>query len=270
MDGWSLVAALLCRSSQLSEVHYSSGAMARSHKAGCMARLARVVAVGVPHHVTQRGNARQFILACDADRNIYLGLLRQSIALHGVELIGYCLMSNHVHLIAVPQKADVLGLALKNAHGRYAAYWNASHHSTGHVWQGRYYSCPLDEPHLWEALRYTELNPLRAGMVDTAAGWEWSSAIAHCSGASGDEGLAMEMWQRRWCGRSWRAYLDAGQSESKLSTIRHYTHTGRPLGDAEFVRALERETKRLLALQRRGPKKKAHGEERQGTLSFGA
>jgi REP element-mobilizing transposase RayT len=84
-----------------------------------MARLARVVAVGVPHHVTQRGNARQFILACDADRKVYLGLLRQSISLHGVDLIGYCLMSNHVHLIAVPQKGEVLGLALKNAHGRY-------------------------------------------------------------------------------------------------------------------------------------------------------
>ena len=91
-----------------------------------MARLARVVAVGVPHHVTQRGNARQFILACDADRSVYLDLLRQSIALYGVEVIGYCLMSNHVHLVAVPQQADVLGLALKNAHGRYAAYWNAS------------------------------------------------------------------------------------------------------------------------------------------------
>jgi putative transposase len=235
-----------------------------------MARLARVVAVGVPHHVTQRGNARQFILACDADRDVYLGLLRQSIALHGVELIGYCLMSNHVHLIAVPQKADVLRVALKNAHGRYAAYWNASHHSTGHVWQGRYYSCPLDEPHVWEALRYTELNPVRAGMVDTAEGWEWSSAVAHCSGSSGDEWLAMEMWRRRWRDGSWRGYLDAGQSESKLAAIRRYTHTGRPLGGAEFVRALEMETKRLLALQKRGPKKRVHGEERQGTLSFGA
>ena len=100
-----------------------------------MARLARVGAVGVPHHVTQRGDARRFILGCDPDRGVYLDLLQQSIALHGVDLIGYCLMSNHVHLVAVPHHADVLGLALKNAHGRYAACWNASHHSTGHVWQ---------------------------------------------------------------------------------------------------------------------------------------
>ena len=203
------------------------------------------------------------------DRRVYLDLLRQGIALHGVELIGYCLVSNHVHLVAVPHNADGLGLALKNAQGRYASYWNASHHATGHVWQGRYYSCPLDEQHLWEALRYTELNPVRAGMVDRAERWAWSSAAIHC-GRSLEEGwLAMEMWRRRWPDASWREYLDAGESESKLVSIRRYTHTGRPLGDAEFVRALERETKRLLALQKRGPKKRAHREQRQGTFSFG-
>src|SRR5580700_6716567 len=229
-------------------------------KVRCMARLARVVAVGVPHHVTQRGNGRQFILACDPDRRVYLDLLQQSIALHGVELIGYCLMSNHVHLVAVPHNADGLGLALKNAQGRYASYWNASHHATGHVWQGRYYSCPLDEQHLWEALRYTELNPVRAGMVDRAERWAWSSAAIHCGGSLEEGWLAMELWRRRWPDASWREYLDAGESESKLVSIRRYTHTGRPLGDAEFVRALERETKRLLALQKRGPKKRAHKE----------
>jgi putative transposase len=162
--------ALLFRTSSLVRFFCWLGAIAEKVtfviKVRCMARLARVVAVGVPYHVTQRVNGRQFILACDPDRRVYLDLLQQSIALHGVELIGYCLMSNHVHLVGVPHNADGLGLALKNAQGRYASYWNASHHATGHVWQGRYYSCPLDEQHLWEALRYTELNPVRAGMVD--------------------------------------------------------------------------------------------------------
>ena len=105
-----------------------------------------------------------------ADRRVYLDLLRQSAERSEIELVGYCLMSNHVHLIAIPNKANVLGLALKDAHGRYASYWNAMHSSSGHVWQGRYYSCPLDEPHLWEALRYTELNPVRASMVAKAEG----------------------------------------------------------------------------------------------------
>src|SRR3984885_2651149 len=120
-----------------------------------MARFARVIALGVPHHITQRGNARRFILDSDADRRVYLDLLRQSAERSEIELIGYCLISNHVHLIAIPNKANVLGLALKDAHGRYASYWNAMRCSSGHVWQGRYYSCPLEESHLWEALRYT-------------------------------------------------------------------------------------------------------------------
>ena len=104
-----------------------------------MARLARVIAVGVPHHITQRGNARRFILQDEPDRKVYLDLLRQSTELHGIALVGYCLMSNHVHLVAVPRKADVLARALGETHGRFASYWNALHHSTGHVWQGRYY-----------------------------------------------------------------------------------------------------------------------------------
>jgi hypothetical protein len=100
---------------QLSQILCSSGAIAERVtsviKVRYMARLARVVAVGVPHHVTQRGNGRQFILGCDPDRRVYLDLLRQSIALHGVELIGYCLMSNHVHLIAVPHSPGNAGNA---------------------------------------------------------------------------------------------------------------------------------------------------------------
>jgi putative transposase len=235
-----------------------------------MARFARVIAVGVPHHITQRGNARRFVLEGDADRSVYLDLLRQSAELHGIGLIGYCLMSNHIHLVAIPRKADVLALALKDTHGRFASYWNAIHYSSGHVWQGRYYSCPLDEPHLWEALRYTELNPVRASLVTRAECWEWSSAVAHCGAATADAWLAMDLWRSRWSAGTWRAYLDVGETECELAAIRHSTHTGRPLGSAEFARTLERETKRRLVLQKRGPKQKADPSESQRTLSFGA
>jgi putative transposase len=130
-----------------------------------MARWRRVVAVNVPHHLTQRGNARQYILDRDEDRAVYLKLLRENIETYKVSLLGYCLMSNHVHLIVVPTEPDGLALAFRNAHGRYAAYWNAIRGASGHAWQGRFYSCSLDEAHLWAALRYTELNPVRAGLV---------------------------------------------------------------------------------------------------------
>lgn len=180
-----------------------------------MARLARIVAVNVAHHVTQRGNARQFILAADSERLVYLQLLRRYVELHEVSLLGYCLMSNHVHLVVVPRKAEALALALKQTHGRYASYWNAAHRTSGHVWQGRFYSCPLDEDHLWMALRYAELNPVRAGLVSKANLWPWSSAAAHCGGGEADAALEMAMWAKRWSAASWRNIWTAGKRKRR-------------------------------------------------------
>jgi len=221
-----------------------------------------VIAVDGPHHVTQRGNARRFILESDTDRNLYLDLLRQSLTLHDVTMMGYCLMSNHVHLVLVPRRAESLGRALKHAHGRYASYWNAIHHSSGRVWQGRYYSCPLDEAHLWEALRYTELNPVRAGLVAESECWMWSSAAAHCAPDPSAEWLDMQLW------RSWRIFLKAKDDASAVAAIRLSTHTGRPLGTAEFVRALERSTERPLTPQKRGRRPRVVADSRQIVLSL--
>jgi putative transposase len=233
-----------------------------------MARLARVVATDVPHHLTQRGNGRRFVLDCDADRSVYLNLLRENAALYKVSVIGYCLMSNHIHLIAVPRTADGLAQALKHAHGRYASYWNAAHQSSGHVWQGRYYSCPLDEAHLWEALRYTELNPSRAGLVPEAEAWPWSSAAGHCGTGPTDASLALEIWRSHWTPSAWREYLAAGESESGLALIRQRTHTGRPLGSAEFIHSMEKIAQRGLVPQKRGPREKIVADRRQGELTF--
>jgi putative transposase len=233
-----------------------------------MGRFNRVVALDIPHHVTQRGNARRFILDCDADRTVYLKLLRENFALYSVDLIGYCLMSNHVHLIAMPSKAEGLAEALKQIHGRYACYWNVAHQSSGHVWQGRFYSCPLDETHLWEALRYTELNPVRARLVSEAGFWPWSSAVSHCRADNRDDFVALGIWSRRWTFTSWTEYLAGGELESDLAAIRQRTHTGRPLGNAGFVQQLEKTTNRVLAPQKRGPREKIVTDRRQGELSF--
>ncbi len=169
-----------------------------------MGRLSRVIAVGVAHHVTQRRHGRRFLLERDADRRVYLDLLRENLASPEVQLVGYCLMSNHVHLIVIPGDTEGLAFAMKHTHGRYASYWNVMHNSSGHAWQGRYYSCPLDRPHLWEALRYTELNPVRARLVTEAHSWSWSSAAAHCTTIQPDALLSMELWQKYWTDASWR------------------------------------------------------------------
>jgi putative transposase len=232
-----------------------------------MARFARVVAVDVAHHVTQRGNARQVILADDADRATYLELLRHYSQLHPLSVMGYCLMSNHVHLIVVPRAAESLAQALKQAHGRYASYWNARQSSTGHVWQGRFYSCPLDESHLWAALRYVELNPVRAGMVATAELWRWSSAAAHCGHAGPNPVLEMERWRQRWAVGAWREFLAGAESEAEVISLRQFTHTGRPLGTPEFVAALEKQTLRPLTA-RTGGRPKRQPDPSQSTLTF--
>lgn len=235
-----------------------------------MPRLARIAVVNVAHHVTQRGNARQFILANDDERTVYLNLLRKYAELCELSLLGYCLMSNHVHLLVVPRKDDSLARALKQTHGRYASYWNATHRSSGHVWQGRFYSCPLDESHLWLALRYVELNPVRAAMVSRAELWPWSSAAAHCGDTEKQIGLELSAWNRRWSKESWQQYLTTGERQEELAAIRRCTHNGRPLGAESFVRSLEESTQRRLLPQKGGRPKATSGDRRQPSLGFRA
>ena len=184
-----------------------------------------------------------------------MALLREYAPLYDLSLLGYCLMSNHVHLIAVPHTETALAQSLKQAHGRYASYWNGQRSSTGHVWQGRFYSCPLDEEHLWEALRYVELNPVRAGMADSAECWPWSSAAAHCGFAEPDPILEVDRWRNRWTAGEWRGFLARAESATELAALRRFTHTGRPLGSPEFVTGLEASMLRPLAPRKRGRRK---------------
>jgi putative transposase len=233
-----------------------------------MARLARVIALDTPHHVTQRGNARQSIFQSDADRTVYLELLSHYCRLHRLLLAGYCLMSNHVHLVAIPQVPESLALALKNTHGRYAAYFNVRNLSSGHVWQGRYYSCPLDTPHCWAALRYVEMNPVRAGLAARAADYAWSSAAVHCGEVPDDGLLDLSFWRQAWTQSEWRTHLTATVAGETVE-IRRLTHTGRPAGTPGFVRSLEKALKRRLAPAPGGRPWKEAPDERQGVLTFG-
>ena len=232
-----------------------------------MARLARVVATGIPHHITQRGNDRGVVLDEDSGRLVYLALLEECRALH--ELLGICLTSNHVHLIALPRRPDSLALALRDLHGRYAVYLNARRNTTGHLWQGRFYSCPLDDAHLWTALRYVELNPVRARMVASSEEYLWSSAAAHCQGDDARRLLDLDLWRRSWRPADWRAFLASGVSPQEAQRIRAHTHSGRPLGSPEFVHEIERQLNRTLAPQKGGRPRKLLVDPAQQPLDFG-
>ena len=218
-----------------------------------MARLARVVVPGIPHHVNQRGNRRQTTFFNDGDYQAYRDLMAERCALHDVEVWAYCLMPNHVHLIAVPASEDGLRRAIGEAHRRYTRRINTRAELLGHLWQGRFTSFPMDEAHLLMAARYVELNPVLAGLAKTAGNWPWSSAAAHLKGA--DDGLVRvgSLLERV---EDWRAFLDGGLGDGEAETVRRHAHTGRPLGDDDFVAGLEKKLKRPLGARKRGRKPK--------------
>src|SRR5258706_825766 len=152
-----------------------------------MARLARVVATALPHHVTQRGNRRQQVFFDEADYQTYRELLAEGCRAADVAVWAYCLMPNHVHLILVPRDEDGLRAALGEAHRRYTRKVNFREGWRGYLWQGRFASFPMDEDYLLACARYVELNPVRAKLAASARAWRWSSARAHLAGR--DDGL---------------------------------------------------------------------------------
>ena len=233
-----------------------------------MPRMARITIANIPHHVTQRGNAGQFLLAADSEKKVYLDLLQKYLRLCSVALAGYCLMSNHVHLILIPSESDALAVALKQIHGRFASFWNATHCSSGHVWQGRFYSCPLDDAHLWIALRYVERNPVRAQLAHRPEQWKWSSAAVHCGTQIAPSWLAMNRFSQRWTVQTWTDYAAEIESDAHLRAIRKGTHTGRPLGPEEFVREIEMTTNRNLLPQKAGRPRDGRFADEQPRLSF--
>jgi putative transposase len=219
-----------------------------------MARLARVVAAGLPHHVTQRGNRRQPVFLRDEDYATYRALLAEQCRAADVAVWAYCLMPNHVHLILVPKEADGLRAALGEAHRRYTRHINSREDWRGYLWQGRFASFPMDEPYLLACARYVELNPVRARLAARARDWRWSSARAHLAGR--DDGLVTVKPLLALAG-DWAEFLDRGLSATDHAAIRAGERTGRPLGAARFVARLERRLGRPLARRKPGPKPKA-------------
>lgn len=216
-----------------------------------MARLARVVAPGLPHHVTQRGNRRQTVFFSDDDYAAYKALLAEHCAAAGVAVWAWCLMPNHVHLILVPADGDGLRRALGEAHRRYTRRINFREGWRGYLWQGRFASVVMDEAHLLTAARYVELNPVRAGLVKQARAWPWSSARAHLAGR--DDGLASVAPLLELAG-DWRAFLRGGLETAELDAIRRGERTGRPLGSEGFLESLEAQLDRPLKKGKPGRK----------------
>jgi len=217
-----------------------------------MPRIARIIVPDCPHHIIQRGNRRQRVFFHDSDRTLYLRLLKQQGARWGIIFWAYCLMENHVHLVAVPRYQWSFSRGLGEAHRKYTNLINIRENWKGYLWQGRFISYPMDETHLYVALRYVEQNPVRAGVAIKPEEYPWSSAKAHVYRR---KDVLISPCEKLSSITDWASFLGEASRESEIALIRDHEASGRPLGDEKFINDLEEKTGRILRLRKRGRKK---------------
>jgi putative transposase len=208
-----------------------------------MARISRIIAVGYPHHITQRGVRSLDIFRTDEDRHSYLQYLKEETSRFGVDILSWCLMTNHVHFIAVPKEETSFARGFGEAHRRYTRMKNFQEGVRGYLFQGRFSSCVLDEHHLMAAARYVEMNPVRALIVKAAWDYPWSSAAYHIGKIETD--ILVEDRTLTGLIDDWQSFL-ADDKDPLAEEIRLATRTGRPTGDSSFIKSLEHLTGRSL------------------------
>lgn len=206
---------------------------------GGMPRTARVVIAGCAHHVTQRGSDGRDVFEVDEDREVFLAQLREACQRFELTIEGYCLMSNHVHLIATPHEEASLALALKRTNQLYAQYVNRVHGRSGHLWQDRFFSCTLSDAHFWKALAYVERNPVRAKLCRKPWRWIWSSAAAHCGAPDGSGLLDLNAWVEQIDPQWWQEHLSARDEKADARQLLLCTNRGRPWGSDDFLAKCE-------------------------------
>jgi putative transposase len=208
-----------------------------------MARISRIVVPGYPHHVTQRGVRSLDVFDSDEDCWAYLTFLSEEANRFGLDILAWCLMTNHVHFVAVPQTETSLARGFGEAHRRYTRLKNFAQKVRGYLFQGRFSSSVLDERHLLAAVRYVELNPVQAGMVAHAWEYPWSSARFHTGKVESDPLVK----DRTLSGliTDWEGFLAGGMS-GEVERLRMLTQTGRPAGDDDFIVKVENLTGRDL------------------------
>jgi len=220
-----------------------------------MPRIARVVVPGIPHHITQRGVRSMTIFFSDRDRQNYLELLHFQGSKYGLHYASYVLMDNHVHLVVIPDREDSLRKAVGEAHRLYTVGMNRRLDTKGYFFQGRPFSCPMDEEYFHTALRYVERNPVRAKMVRQPWEYRWSSARFHCGLIDEDPIIdvnchsALGLDNGQWC-----EFLRVDPPE--MHFLQANTKTGRPCGTRSFIDELERSTGRILCPRTPGRKKR--------------
>ena len=218
-----------------------------------MARLPRLTLPGYPHHIIQRGNNRQAIVATVADYRTLLDLLEENAKKFDVAVHAYVLMSNHFHLLATPRTVDGLPQMMQAVGRRYVRYFNDSQHRSGTLWEGRYKSTLIQtERYLLACMAYIDLNPVRAGLVAQARDYPWSSHC-HYTGQHSDKlitphPLIWELGNTPFAREAAYAELvQSGLSSVQQTTLTDATLRGWALGDPDFVADLQKRTQRRVS-----------------------
>lgn len=203
-----------------------------------MPRTSRIVAPGYPHHIMQRGNNQAPVFLDDEDRRRYLELIAEYSQQYSLDLWSYCLMDNHLHLLAVPQHERSLAKGIGLANQVYTQHFNRKYTQSGRVWQNRFFSCVVAPQHyLWAVVRFIVNNPLATGRCKKAEDYPWSSAKAHLLGIE-DSLLSVSAWLDEQDVRGFRDFIKE-QNSFIDDVIRRATSTGRPFGSDAFVSMLE-------------------------------
>lgn len=214
-----------------------------------MPRTARIVFPNAPHHIIQRGNRNQTVFFNEDDKKVYLELLGHHSSRERVKIWCYCLMDNHVHIIAVPEDQPSLMRAISETHKKYTLMINTRNKWKGHLWQGRFISYPMDETYLYRCMRYIERNPVRAGLVRQPEDYRWSSARAHIFGIKDKILSPLPLAYRV---EHWQAYLNEEECEHDIRTFQESNRRGRPLGSELFLKRIETELGIKVLIPERG------------------
>ncbi|HSO08829.1 MAG TPA: transposase [Desulfoprunum sp.] len=225
-----------------------------------MSRISRIIAPGLPHHIAQRGNNRAPVFFADDDRETYLDMLTFYATRHSMQIWAYCLMENHLHILAVPERADSLARGIGITNQVYTQYINRRMHHSGHLWQNRFFSCIVGgRQHLWQTARYIERNPIRIGLAAKAEEYPWSSARAHTTGTRSMV-LSNSSWLAPNKRPTYTAFLRLADNVAE-EAIRRATRTGRPFAADNFIDDLERQLQLPLHPKRPGRPPKRTQEE---------
>jgi len=227
-----------------------------------MPRTKRKCPGGYVYHVLNRSNGRLRIFKKPEDFAAFERILAEGIERFSIRLTGYCLMSNHWHLLLWPRREDELSAFMQWVTMTHSHRWHAAHRTVGmgHLYQGRFKSFPVQSgSHYLTVLRYMEQNPLRAGVVKRSVGWPWSS-LAVKMGVD-KEGLRISAGPVALPAK-WDKFVDLLPNETDLRKLEVCMSRGRPFGNEAWVDKTVKEMDLGSTLRPRGRPKLTEGTEK--------